>query len=112
MSVLSFVAKTDKLLKVLQRSDDDCSHCSESPAVEHIHYVLSEQQFIEIPDLIDGTDNQIKNDSNDNDFSQSQPQMRLKKTTGGGVFGNYLLTQKSNTCNQNDIKLFAFLLFS
>jgi hypothetical protein len=54
--VISSLANSNKLLKVLQEADSECSFCNEPQKVEHIHYILSDQQVLDpsqVPDLID-----------------------------------------------------------
>ncbi|XP_054167375.1 uncharacterized protein LOC128964763 [Oppia nitens] len=56
MEVLSLYAKTNKLLKVLETVADECTVCIAKPPVEHLHFIINENQVIdpkEMPALID-----------------------------------------------------------
>ena len=56
LEVLSPFAKSDKLLKILERADDECSFCIHNQPLEHLHFILSEQQVIDpnkLPALIE-----------------------------------------------------------
>ncbi|CAG2164045.1 unnamed protein product, partial [Oppiella nova] len=55
LEVLSPLAKSDKLLKVLNTSGDECSFCNGGDTIEHLHFILDEQQVIDpkqLPALI------------------------------------------------------------
>lgn len=47
LDVLSPLAKTNKLLKVLERAEDDCSFCIGNQDLEHLHFILSDQQLVD-----------------------------------------------------------------
>ncbi|CAG2104140.1 unnamed protein product [Medioppia subpectinata] len=56
LDILSPLASSDKLLKVLNKSTDDCSFCSGGgDNVDHLHFILDDQQVIDpkqLPPLI------------------------------------------------------------
>ena len=47
IEVLAPLAKSDKLLKILARPEDECSFCSSDHKSEHLHFILSEQQVVD-----------------------------------------------------------------
>ena len=46
LEVLSPLAKSNKLVKVLEKPEDDCSFCNERH-IEHLHFILAEQLVID-----------------------------------------------------------------